>query len=109
MFMATPTAYVGALARGAGPISTLTTPYTYAPTCTEIFALTEITYSDATETIVVSDISDTRFGACQPTGFTEVDITSRFTYSPAVCPEQWTAYSLSTTDSSVSTAWCCNR
>lgn len=108
--MPTPTAHLGLLAaRGAGPISTLTTPYTYATGCTEIFAVTEITYSDATETVIISDISDTRFGACQPTGFTEVETISRFTFSPAVCPEQWTAYSLSTTDNSVSTAWCCNR
>lgn len=108
--MATPTALLGAIARGGGgPIATLTTPYTYAATCTEIYAVTEITYSDATETVIISDISDTRFGDCQPTGFTEVEITSRFTFSPAVCPNGWTAYSLSTTDSGVSTGWCCSR
>lgn len=110
--MATPTstAYRGRFARAdGGPISTLTTPYTFAPTCTDIFALTEITYSDATQTVILSDVSDSRFGGCQPTGFDAVAITSRFTFSPAVCPNGWLAYSMFTAGGGVSTGWCCSR
>lgn len=102
----TPTTFislVGAAARAPGPISTLTTPYTYAASCTDIFTITEVTYSDATETVIISDISDTRFGACQPTGYSD-----SFTYSPAVCPNGWAAYSMSAAGST-SSAYCCNR
>lgn len=111
--MATPTpttfsSLVGAAARAAGAIAPLTTPYTYAATCTEIYTVTEVTYSDTTEIVVISDISDTRFGGCQPTGYLEVDISRRFTYSPAVCPNGWAAYSMSVTGSA-SSAWCCDR
>lgn len=106
----TPTTPSSLGARGAGPIViTLTTPYDYPPACTDIFDLTEVTYTDGPKTVIVSDISDTRFGACQPTGYAQVDITSRFTYSPAVCPNGWGAYSLCAANGGVSSAWCCDR
>ncbi|PVH82685.1 hypothetical protein DL98DRAFT_586281 [Cadophora sp. DSE1049] len=78
----------------------ITTPYIPpAPSCANIFAttskLTSYDWNNFTTTflsIVYSDPSDPRFTACQPPGWDETISSSRFHFSPAVCPEQWTAY-----------------
>ncbi|KFY14703.1 hypothetical protein V492_02461 [Pseudogymnoascus sp. VKM F-4246] len=81
----------------------LTTPFTPpAPSCTGIFTTTNAVSSyffghhliTTTLTVVYSDPSNPSFTQCQPRGWDEVVPESRFHFSPAVCPNQWTAYYL---------------
>ncbi|KAK0129128.1 hypothetical protein ONS95_001066 [Cadophora gregata] len=84
------------------PISllALTTPFVPpAPSCASIFTTTSTitsyywnNFSTTALNIVYSDPEDSRFTACQPPGWDGVISSSRFHFSPAVCPEQWTAY-----------------
>ncbi|KAL8365460.1 hypothetical protein RB595_004325 [Gaeumannomyces hyphopodioides] len=99
----------------------LTTPFTPPPSCGDIWTTTSIA---AMGPLVVSNTADPRFAACQPSGWDAVDSASRFTFSPAVCPSDWTAYSISkvdgttwqlrssstaTTINSYTVAYCCAR
>ncbi len=100
-------------------ILALPTPFAQLATCTDIFSTSVLTvtvydrytqsHSTATTaTVTVSDPADPRFTTCQPPGWADVAPESRFTFSPAVCPGGWTAYSLRS-ESQVSTAYCCAR
>ncbi|KLU87057.1 hypothetical protein MAPG_06062 [Magnaporthiopsis poae ATCC 64411] len=102
----------------------LTTPFAPPPSCADIWTTTSgvvsgawSNYTTTTFPIVASDTADPRFGKCQPPGWG-----GAFTFSPAVCPSDWTAYSLGTTytpatagsspstsNRDVSTAYCCAR
>jgi hypothetical protein len=79
----------------------LTTPYVFPdPSCLDIWATTFGTttaYSahgliSTLIPIVYSNIFDPRFTSCQPSGWSTMLPESRFTFSPAVCPRDWTAY-----------------
>jgi hypothetical protein len=102
----------------------LYTPFVQPSTCSNIFSTTTLTttlthtyitsHSTTFSTTVfvarlaVSDAADPRFTTCQPPGWASVVPESRFSFSPAVCPSGWTAYSLNTAEA-VTTAYCCAR
>lgn len=101
-------------------ILALTTPFIQPSRCGAISSTTSVitsffwgNYTETTLQIVISDTADPRFSTCQPTGWTDVVPESRFSFSPAVCPNDWTAYQLEATGaefkSSISTAYCCTR
>ena len=94
----------------------LTTPFAYASSCANIpFSTTslvsEFYWADEIITVpfLVSDQADERFSSCQPPGWDSGPGKSSFSFSPAVCPSDWTAYSLSRVSSTLSTAHCCDR
>jgi hypothetical protein len=105
----------------------LTTPFVPpAPSCTRIFTTTSAVSSyfigynltTTTLTVVYSDPSNARFTQCQPRGWDQIVPESRFHFSPAVCPGQWTAYALKDDDVDretpslarrATTAYCCAR
>ncbi|ORY15483.1 hypothetical protein BCR34DRAFT_558886 [Clohesyomyces aquaticus] len=109
---ATPTVPVSLLA--------LTTPFVAPPNCADVFTTVKTVTSDylhndteSTLTVVFSDPSDPRFTKCQPQGWDGVVPESRFHFSPAVCPDRWTAYNLGTVYLDAvrraTTAYCCAR
>lgn len=62
------------------------------------------------KSIIYSDPADERFASCQPLGWNTILPRSRFTFSPAVCPSQWLAWSIQVSSSmgkKVTTAFCC--
>lgn len=71
-------------------------------------------YSTTTVNLSISGPADSRFQACQPSGW---QYRKDFKFSPAVCPKGWTAYSVRSTSSEVerysinrfSAAHCCSR
>ncbi|KAM7188347.1 hypothetical protein V8F33_010687, partial [Rhypophila sp. PSN 637] len=92
------------------PVLAFTTPLAHPPDCSSLFTTTVSTYI----TWLLPDKSHPLYTAClapQPVG------PNQFTFSPAVCPENWVAWSLGKTglatprgtDSTtyVSTAFCC--
>ncbi|KAH8890375.1 hypothetical protein GQ53DRAFT_842151 [Thozetella sp. PMI_491] len=94
------------------------TPYSYPSECTGVWAFTSAaTYGNfpTTVAIALSDREDPRFAPCQPSGWADVVPESRFSFSPAVCPSGWTAYSIATQPlfannrfiATGSTAYCC--
>ncbi|KFY68177.1 hypothetical protein V496_01244, partial [Pseudogymnoascus sp. VKM F-4515 (FW-2607)] len=91
----------------------LTTPFVQKPDCAAVWALTDFTTYVAgvptTVTILVSDVNDERFTSCQPSGWGSVIPTSRFSFSPAVCPSDWTYYHMASEyhPATFSTAYCC--
>jgi hypothetical protein len=92
-------------------LTMLTTAFEYAPSCADIPVTTtsivsEFYWAEAITTlqVTVPNHRDDRFSSCQPPEWN-----GAFTFSPAVCPSDWTAYRLSTTLSSVSKAYCCDR
>lgn len=93
----------------------LTTPFVQKPDCAAVWALTDFTTYVAgvptTVTILVSDVNDERFTSCQPSGWGSVIPTSRFSFSPAVCPSDWTYYHMASEyhPATFSTAYCCAR
>ncbi|KAK4042048.1 hypothetical protein C8A01DRAFT_33935 [Parachaetomium inaequale] len=70
-------------------ILALSTPFVQPATCTNIFSTSILTATVRSTNIISGS-------------------TSRFAFSPAVCPSGWTAYNLGT-DGPVSTADCCAR
>ncbi|EJT71769.1 hypothetical protein GGTG_11023 [Gaeumannomyces tritici R3-111a-1] len=81
----------------------LTTPFVPPPSCGDIWTTTTSVTAgtsggDAARTVimVMSNTADPRFAACQPPGWDAVPTESRFIFSPAVCPSDWTAYAFST-------------
>ncbi|OBT84624.1 hypothetical protein VE02_05443 [Pseudogymnoascus sp. 03VT05] len=79
----------------------LTTPFTPPPNCANIFTTTRTltsyhqnNFTTTTLTILYSDPNNAGFTQCQPPGWDSVVPESRFHFSPAVCPDQWTAYAL---------------
>ncbi|GLI73037.1 hypothetical protein PoHVEF18_001235 [Penicillium ochrochloron] len=88
----------------------LTTPYVQPSGCTSAFQLTTITTSYGTTvttiTVLASEAAATGFSACQPSGWDSGSTTDLFTFSPAVCPQDWTYYEMSSTKK-YSAAYCC--
>ncbi|OBT78200.1 hypothetical protein VF21_02708 [Pseudogymnoascus sp. 05NY08] len=105
------------------PPLALTTPFTPPPSCANIFTTTSTitsyhqnNFTTTTLTILYSDPSSARFTQCQPPGWAQAIPESRFHFSPAVCPDQWTAYALRDLDVDIqtpslsrhaTTAYCC--
>ncbi|KAF4201920.1 hypothetical protein CNMCM8927_000946 [Aspergillus lentulus] len=93
----------------------LTTPFIPPPGCGNQYSTTDyLLYSKHSYHLSVSK----ELPSCQPSGW-GVSQSSRFDYSPAVCPAGWTAYSIGGTVSSaspmtaatrsVTTAFCCSK
>ncbi|KAK4184573.1 hypothetical protein QBC35DRAFT_48388 [Podospora australis] len=97
----------------------LTTPFVAPdPKCHSIFSKTVITdsfwwnvnmRSISTLTAFVSDSADLEFQSCMPEGWdpTLTPSSSRFVFSPAVCPESWTMYRVMSMNAGLSTGYCC--
>ncbi|CAK7207074.1 hypothetical protein SEUCBS139899_009882 [Sporothrix eucalyptigena] len=66
-------------------------------------------------TVYVSDTANPSFTACQPSGWANVAPRLRNSFSPAVCPSDWTAYYIrpetngDTGKTAVAVATCCTR
>jgi hypothetical protein len=68
-------------------------------------------------TVLVSDPADERFATCQPPGWDSNESASRFSFSPAVCPSEWTYHQMATERYpgdgqhvyTHTTAYCCSR
>ncbi|KAJ5988233.1 hypothetical protein N7481_003443 [Penicillium waksmanii] len=89
----------------------LTTPYVQPSGCTSAFELTTITASPLgtprTVKVLASDAAAPGFSSCQPSGWdTGASDDDLFTFSPAVCPQDWTYYEMSSTKD-YSAAYCC--
>ena len=97
----------------------LTTPFTQHPSCASLWSLTSGTISDFYSTrvlpILASDAAHADFSSCQPSGWDDVQ---SFAFSPGVCPESWTYFSVHELTSWVevnkiaeieTVAWCCAR
>ncbi|KAK4031653.1 hypothetical protein C8A01DRAFT_21172, partial [Parachaetomium inaequale] len=97
------------------------TPFVPPQSCADQFiTATFISNSSGTVTVLASDPANSRFAACQPSGWDAGGEGERsFQFSPAVCPSGWTAYKLGRTVSGVgvpvthkktfSAAYCCSR
>ncbi|KAJ5376664.1 hypothetical protein N7509_013550 [Penicillium cosmopolitanum] len=91
----------------------LTTPFVQPSGCTSAVELTTITTSvlgtPTTITVLASDAAAPGFSSCQPSGWnTGAKDEDLFTFSPAVCPQNWTYYEMSSTKH-YSAAYCCAR
>ncbi|KAK7959561.1 uncharacterized protein PG986_004415 [Apiospora aurea] len=97
-------------------ILALTTPFLQPPDCSGIFTATRKTtslhhqgsYYKTVLTVAISDPTNVRFTTCQPPGWAEADPHHRFEFSPAVCPDKWTAYNLNSHGGTSKVA-CCAR
>ncbi|OBT50749.1 hypothetical protein VE04_09274 [Pseudogymnoascus sp. 24MN13] len=93
----------------------LTTPFFQKPECASIWTLSHVSTHDTngvatTVAFLASDVDDERFTSCQPSGWGSVVPASRFSFSPAVCPSDWTYYSMASTyheGITFTTAYCC--
>lgn len=96
------------------PTMVLTTPFIPPPDCSiqDLTTITTTSYSTAeTVLVLLSDPADPRFTECQPSDWASTPSSSRFSYSLAVCPSDWLAWSIATTElqaETVTTAWCCH-
>jgi hypothetical protein len=91
----------------------LTTPFVQPSGCTSAFELTTITASPLgtprSVKVLASDAAAPGFSSCQPSGWdTGASDDDLFTFSPAVCPQDWTYYEMSSTKD-YSAAYCCAR
>ncbi|KAJ5118193.1 hypothetical protein N7448_009905 [Penicillium atrosanguineum] len=88
----------------------LITPYVQPSGCISAFELTTITTSFestlTTITVLASDAAAPDFSVCQPSLWDSGSTTDLFTFSPAVCPQDWTYYEMSSTKQ-YSAAYCC--
>ncbi|KAF9893498.1 hypothetical protein FE257_010810 [Aspergillus nanangensis] len=89
----------------------VTTPFVQPSGCTSAVELTTITTSvrgtPTTITVLASDAAAPGFSSCQPSGWNSgAKDDDLFTFSPAVCPQDWTYYEMSTSKQ-YSTAFCC--
>jgi hypothetical protein len=66
------------------------------------------TNSTVTLPVIIQDTADPRFASCQPPSWASRVPESRFSFSPAVCPSDWTAYALGVAADAISTAYCCS-
>lgn len=116
----TPTSSSTSLSKPVGTatnVLALTTPFVQKPDCESIWALSHVSsYSDdgrlTSVAILVSNVDDERFPSCQPSGWDSVILTSRFSFSPAVCPSDWTYYRMASeakAETTSTTAYCCAR
>ncbi|KAK4031702.1 hypothetical protein C8A01DRAFT_51311 [Parachaetomium inaequale] len=97
-------------------LQALTTPFVPPPSCTDQFITTSYTTQSRVIIVHASGPADSRFAACQPSGWDAGE--SSFQFSPAVCPSGWGAYRLGVTTSylgvaatrstSFTTAYCCS-
>lgn len=91
----------------------MTTPFVQVDECASAMVLTTITtnpYSTPTTiTVLASDAAAPAFSSCQPSGWDkDAGSDDLLSFSPAVCPSNWTYYEMSTTKH-YSTAYCCAR
>ncbi|KAJ5121653.1 uncharacterized protein N7515_009614 [Penicillium bovifimosum] len=89
----------------------LTTPFVQPSGCTLAVELTTITTSalgtPTTITVLASNAAAPGFPSCQPSGWnTGAKYDDLFTFSPAVCPQDWTYFEMSSTKH-YSAAYCC--
>lgn len=114
----TPTSSSTSLSKPGGTatnVLALTTPFVQKPDCESIWALSHVaSYEDdghlTSEAFLASDADDERFTSCQPPGWASVVPASRFSFSPAVCPSNWTYYDMASTTNAgttFTTAYCC--
>lgn len=99
-------------------VRALTTPFIQPSECTGSFTATSTLYYESYYSRFVSaylEISDTAwpgYATCEPSGWAVAPNWNRYTYSPGVCPQSWTAYNLGAwsadTHKTVSTAYCCS-
>ena len=100
----------------------LTTPFIPPNPCPTVQELTSFTaidnYANTTNIIdlLFSNPSAVDYTSCQPPGWASVTEPLRQSFSPAVCPSDWHALSVSTvipvvtsgsSTTTISTAWCC--
>jgi hypothetical protein len=100
--------------------SALTTPFVQLKECKTIYDLISTTVQtggySSSAAILVSDAAASSFSSCQPSGWDQ-ETSSRFHFSPAVCPSEWTYYSMgpitissaTVSPSVITTAYCCAR
>ncbi|KFY35215.1 hypothetical protein V495_08046, partial [Pseudogymnoascus sp. VKM F-4514 (FW-929)] len=114
----TPTSSSTSLSKPGGTatnVLALTTPFVQKPDCESIWTLSHVSsYSDdgrlTSVAFLASDVDDERFTSCQPPGWASVVPASRFSFSPAVCPSNWTYYDMASTTNAgttFTTAYCC--
>ncbi|KFX87783.1 hypothetical protein O988_09293 [Pseudogymnoascus sp. VKM F-3808] len=114
----TPTSSSTSLSKPGGTatnVLALTTPFVQKPDCESIWALSHVSsYEDdghlTSVAFLASDADDERFTSCQPPGWASVVPASRFSFSPAVCPSNWTYYDMASTTNAgttFTTAYCC--
>lgn len=100
----------------------LTTPFVQQSECASLWDLTSISSlvdgKITTIAALASAEAHESFASCQPSGWDRNG--DGFTFSPAVCPSDWTYYAMASTESVVteseknsvstySTAYCCAR
>lgn len=91
----------------------MTTPFVQNGECVSAMVLTTITtslYSTSTTiTVLASDAAAPAFSSCQPSGWDrDAGRDDMLSFSPAVCPSNWTYYEMSTKKHH-STAYCCAK
>jgi hypothetical protein len=96
----------------------LTTPFIQPLKCESHFSLTLIPTTTRTITVRYTTLYEktsyppclvsTPVASCYPPSWEAVVPESRFHFSPAVCPSNWTYYNIAISGT-VSTACCCNR
>lgn len=136
MFSFSSTSFTPAMTSVPPPTSTsmsllaLTTPFVFAHGCDNIYAtsfVSTVTYTGtdirAVEGITTSypvlasgPTQNPQFESCQPSNWSQVATQSRFHFSPAVCPNHWTAYNIAhsylraqTPMRIVTRAYCCDE
>ncbi|EXF84120.1 hypothetical protein CFIO01_05623 [Colletotrichum fioriniae PJ7] len=96
----------------------ITTPFVQPPDCLNKWTMTEMPHLPLTSIssgevyhTVMSKVSvSAPPSSCYPFGWDRVERTSRLNFSPGVCPEDWTYYSMARTHTEGPTsAYCCNR
>ncbi|KAK1465561.1 hypothetical protein CMEL01_11553 [Colletotrichum melonis] len=95
----------------------ITTPFVQPPDCSNQWVMTEMPHLPLTSFssgevyhTVMSKVSvSAPPSSCYPSGWDRVERTSRLNFSPGVCPEDWTYYSMARTHTEGPTsAYCCN-
>ncbi|KAK0648986.1 hypothetical protein B0T16DRAFT_456438 [Cercophora newfieldiana] len=87
------------------------TPFMVPDICSNLTVTTSATYAYGTHrplfTIVIPNEADPRYTSCHPLGWISAQAEStRFVFSPAVCPGDWTAYNINATGK-MTGAKCC--
>lgn len=109
MALSTTTTSFFSSSTATAPILAFTTPFPQPASCSSPALTTTVISREGypggtwttTYTYLVANKSDPWYTACiAPAG-------GQFTFSPAVCPEDWPAWYLGTASSGVSTAYCC--
>jgi hypothetical protein len=90
------------------------TPFAQPEICSDLTTTSLLSFYNSTAsvppvTVVIPNEADPRYASCNPPGWNpELPEPSRFVFSPAVCPSQWTAYEIGEVGGT-SAANCCPR